>query len=108
MLAGGLRLILFQPCEPRTEQDHVTFFDTFGKRIGFAEEVLCPCLRELQSLPGILLIGKCADLNDPSGPWFSVWLRCRHWRNLNGGCDLGRGRRRGWVRLSDRLFRGRR
>ena len=76
MLAGGLRLVLLQPCEPRTEQHLLAFLDTFGKRVGLAEKVFDFCLRELQSLPGIFFVWQCADLNDPSRTWLSGGLRC--------------------------------
>jgi len=56
MLAGGLRLVLLQPCEPSTEQHLLTFLDTFGKWIGLAENIFGPCLGELQSLPSIFLV----------------------------------------------------
>lgn len=56
MLAGGLRLVLLQPCEPRTEQHLLAFLDTFGKRVGLAENVFDFCLRELEPLPGIFLV----------------------------------------------------
>ena len=56
MLAGGLRLVLLQPCEPRTEQHFLALLDTFGKRVGLTEKVFDLCLGELQSLPGIFLV----------------------------------------------------
>jgi len=56
MLAGGLRLILLQPCEPRTEQHLLAFLNTFGKRVGLTEKDFDLCLGELQSLPGIFLV----------------------------------------------------
>ena len=56
MLAGGLRLVLLQPCEPRTEQHLLAFLDTFGKRVGLTENVFDSCLGEFQSLPSIFLV----------------------------------------------------
>ena len=56
MLAGSLRLVLLQPCKPRTEQHLLAFLDTLGKRVGLTEKVFDLCLGELQSLPGIFLI----------------------------------------------------
>ena len=56
MLAGGLRLVLLQPCEPRTKQYLLAFLDTLGKRVGLTEKVFDLCLGELQSLPRIFLV----------------------------------------------------
>jgi hypothetical protein len=76
MFAGSLRLVLLQPCEPRTEQHLLAFLDTFGERIGFPEKVFDLCLRELQSLPRIFLVWECADLNNPPRTRLSGGLRC--------------------------------
>jgi hypothetical protein len=76
MLAGGFGRVLVETGKARAVESGATLLDRFGERFGLGEQLGRLRLRRCETLFGLLLSRKGADLDDPA----AAMLRLRRRR----------------------------